>query len=674
MKAINSDYLRRVINEAVSEMMGEATPPTPIKGGAPRPIKGGAPMPIKGGAPKPIGGGPAPIGKPAGPAPVGGNAAQSLNPNNPPVITPTPTADLGLFNGGPTKNGFRPGIIEAKYENFYETQDPNMQDKEVLKIYMDYVHNIHAQRYVDALNKQFPDVLHATKVSKNNVPKDVAKNFMYAIKLIALPDQTDEFIQKIPDIVDLLYQFKTVNKMTKVSFVYDETFRDEFKQKFADIAEKTPNEKDIEEANMRIADTWMDLLSTLKDPATLNKLNSINGAIYPMASAAASRNTQAPDTFGDNGFESGHALSFRNRMQVFAQDPNATFVTQKFAWEKYYNHEVIDPTRFILVTIPSHKKVDLSDRDKGAQKAGYAGGYDEFKTRKKRGELQGGELHAVRMNAQKASNDDVFFTTVKMYDVANTRPIPGMQSKFLPGAGQLRDLENNVMGIPNAAARKAGVAPVAAAPIPQTTSNGSNDQVQLIKDSLVAIVKKEVQSSTPAETGNAERDIVNYAYAYAKFLLATAFQGISKPETQEAFCQGFVAGVAVAVGIEDPQAANYLQSALANRGKDSTIKQLIVQWFNEYVDLMDAVRIDVQKKLIRMAKPKAGQKVVEEMDEEGLGTTNVNIKPLSLGQFEELFGITDDGLYEEQDDEIEDMQLQESFFRFLDSMEGYGNA
>lgn len=249
-----------------------------------------------------------------------------------------------------------------------------------------------------------------------------------------------------------------------------------------------------------------------------------------------------------------------------------------------------------------------------------------------------------------------------------------MQSKFLPGAGQLRDLENNVMGIPNAAARKAGVAPVAAAPIPQTTSNGSNDQVQLIKDSLVAIVKKEVQSSTPAETGNAERDIVNYAYAYAKFLLATAFQGISKPETQEAFCQGFVAGVAVAVGIEDPQAANYLQSALANRGKDSTIKQLIVQWFNEYVDLMDAVRIDVQKKLIRMAKPKAGQKVVEEMDEEGLGTTNVNIKPLSLGQFEELFGITDDGLYEEQDDEIEDMQLQESFFRFLDSMEGYGNA
>lgn len=664
MRYLNSKDFGKIIQEAISKTLNEAVPPTPIGGGVPKPIS--APKPI-GGAPKPIGGAPKPIGN--APQPLG-QPNTNLNPNNPPVIQATGGDDSQAFSGKKTANGFWPGVYACKYENFFETSDPSEQDQQVLKIYLDYIHNVTVQRWVDMLNKNFGNILYAVKVQKpwlakkvkSQAEKDEMSNFQYLVKIIIRPGKNQDFVNVADQVIDTLYKMPQVkNRMTGFSVAYDPSFEDELITRIKDMVNKTPSQNDIEQANIKIADTWMDLLSNMKDPAIQQKLGNISGVIS--SSISNNVNKGKADVKGDNGFDAGHQLSFKNKMQVFAQDPNATFVAQEFLWRKW-GHEVIDPNKFIIITVPSKKHVDAADKDKGAQMAGFSGGNDEFKLRKKRGELQGGEIHAVKMNSQFVSSDDVYFYPIKVYDVANTRVMNGMQSSFLDGPNQQRNLSNNLLGIPNAAAKSAQntTNDDGSSQLPVSTPSGPNTQLDEIKNSIIAIVKSRLQSSTPQETGNAERDIVNYAYAYAKFLLSSSFPGISKPETKEAFCQGFTAAVAISVDIQDDAAADYLQKALQNRGKDSTIKQLVVQWFNEYVDFLEDVYKDVSKKL----KANSMKKVVEEDNE--LGTQMPSIKPISLDKFEELCGVEDE-LYEEQEDMPTESMLQESFFRFLDKME-----
>jgi len=658
MRYLNSHDFGKIIQEAISKTLNEATPPTPIGGNIPKPIGGGIPKPI-GGMPKPIGGGaPQPIGQ--------GN----LNPNNPPTIQANGDDSSLKFSGKKTANGFWPGIYDYKYENFFETTDPAEQDEQVLKIFIDYIHNLTIQRWIDILNKNFGNIIYAVKVEKpwlakkvkSPAEKDETNNFKYLVKLIIRPGKNQDFVNIADQVIDTLYKMPQVkNRMTGFSVAYDPSFEAQFVTYIKDVVNKAVSQGEIEEANIKIADTWMELLSNMKDPNVQKRIGMISGIVS--SSISNNVNRGKADVRGDNGFDAGHQLSFRNKMQVFAQDPGATFVAQEFMW-RAWGHEVIDPNKFIIITVPSKKKVSSDDRDKGAKMAGFGGGNDEFKLRKRRGEIEGGEVHAVKMNSQYVSSDNVQFYPVKVYDVANTRVIAGMQSKFLDGPNQERNLSNNLLGIPNAAAKsmQSTTNDDGTSQMPISTPTGPNAQLDEIKNSVVSIVKSRLQSSTPQETGNAERDIVNYAYAYAKFLLRSAFPGISKPETQEAFCQGFTAAVAIAVDIQDDAAADYLQKALASRGKDSTIKQLVVQWFNEYVDFLEDVYKDVSKKL----KANAGSKKVVEEDE--AIAEQPTIKPVSLDKFEELCGV-DNGLYEVQEDVPTNNMLQESFFRFLDKME-----
>ena len=278
------------------------------------------------------------------------------------------------------------------------------------------------------------------------------------------------------------------------------------------------------------------------------------------------------------------------------------------------------------------------------------------------------------MKARRHAAGAPSFEYIKMYDVANTRPIAGTESRFLPGPNQTRGLENNLIGIPNAAAKSllaTNQAPDKAQA--DTDDTFGNDNIDMVRDGMAIVVQRALGGACPQQTGDPNRDIVNYAYAYAKNLLLTAFQGISKPETQEAFCQGFTAGVAYSLGVVNAQAADYLSKALANRGKDSTIKQLIYQWFNEYVELLT----DVEKEVVKMLNktknaPAPLKKVVEEELDEAVATDNLGIDIMSFDEFcDFMFGGNDNGIYEEQDDKISNEVLQESFFRFLDKMDLY---
>ena len=697
MKQISSDFLKQAINEAINEMFGEAAP-VPLRGGnaggPPTPLK--APTPLRGGN---AGGPPMPLNKGVGaPTPLGGNGA-ALSPQNPPLLSTTGADDMS-FKGEKTKNGFRPGVNDCKYGNFFETLDPNMQDETVLKIDFDYIHNLTAQRWVDILNKQFGNVLLAKKSEKpwlaNKKMKtkeevDENNNFKYFIRVCILPGKNDDFLNIADQIIDTLYQMpKVVNRMTKFTVSYDPGFETELIQRVKDIVRKTPTDKEIEEVNIRIADSWVDLLSQMNDIQVRQKLGNINGFIAnaPATNSAANKNIPRGAVAGDNGFAAGHQLTAANAFQIYLQDPNATFVTQEFPWRRS-GHEVIDPTKFILVTVPSKKKTTADDIDKGARGAGFAGGKDEFDTRNKRGELGGGNVFAVRMNAQKISKDNVFFYTIKMYDVANTRVMPGMTSKFLEGPGQDINLKDNLLGIPNAAARTAGYVPNTIATAAQAISSdgSSNPHIAIIRDALFDVAIS-YGADVPSKTNNPDEDIVNCAYAYAEKLLSKGFQGISVSDTQKAFCDGFTGALAICVGVKSDTARMHLEKAREANGKDSKLSHLIIQWGDELGELLNKVvrktqellaarkQVAAKKTAQPVAAPAAAQpaqntqaNVIEEG--EGVDANSLGIHIMSAEEFANLLGVNpnENDLYEEENDFVSDETIKESFFSFLDRME-----
>lgn len=695
MKQISSDILKQAINEAINEMFGEAAP-MPLRGGNagghPTPLK--APTPLRGGN---AGGPPMPLNKGVGaPTPLKGNGA--LSPQNPPLLSTTGADDMS-FKGEKTKNGFRPGVNDCKYGNFFETLDPNMQDETVLKIDFDYIHNLTAQRWVDTLNKQFGNVLLAKKTEKPWLANKKMKtkeeveennNFKYFIRVCVLPGKNDDFLNLADQIIDTLYQMpKVVNRMTKFTVSYDPGFESELIQRVKDIVRKTPTDKEIEEVNIRIADSWVDLLSQMNDAQVRQKLGNINGFIAsaPATNSAASKNIPRGDLTGDNGFEAGHQLTAANAFQIYLQDPNATFVTQEFQWRRW-GHEVIDPNKFILVTVPSKKKTTADDIDKGAKGAGFAGGKEEFDTRRKRGELGGGNVFAVRMNAQKISKDNVFFYTIKMYDVANTRVMPGMTSKFLEGPGQDINLKDNLKGIPNAAARTAGYVPNTIATAAQAISGdgSSNPHIAIIRDALFDVAIS-YGANVPPKTNNPDEDIVNCAYAYAEKLLSKGF-GISVSETQKAFCDGFTGALAICVGVKSDTARMHLERAREANGKDSKLSHLIIQWGDELGELLNKVVRKTQELLAarkQIAAKKTAQpavapataqpaqntmaNVIEES--ESVDANSLGIHIMSTEEFANLLGVgqNEGDMYEEENDFVSDETIKESFFSFLDRME-----
>ena len=699
MRYLNSHDFGKIIQEAISKTINEDGLPKP-SANAPKPSMG-VPKPSAN-APKPSAGVPMPsvtAPKPTGIAPSPSAGAPVPSGNVPTPSAPVDDDNLDLDSGldsilgddeddtgidveqvcenndipdnGKTDNGYCPKPVFVRYDNYYE-KNPDWQNKSVLKIWVNYMLNLTAVRFCNAINadSRFKDVANFEMLRSGKEYLAYASNnpsgFNCGILLISVAaDKVDEFKKLIPVVVDTLWGIVRNPKMQ-----YDPAKKDDFASALATLA-SIPTEQEKAQVQMKIADSAMELLANLKDPAIRQKIASIGGIILDSANEAL---------FGDNGFKAGHALSYDNKMEVWAQDQNATFVEQDWIWEKFYNHEIVDPNDFILIKRPSWKSYTKDDKDKGARACGFKGGYEEFKKRSRRGELSNHEKHAVRMAIQRVSTSSTFFYYIKVYDVANTRVIPGKVSKFFPGPDQERGLSNNAtkLAMANDAARHGGYVfnqqdtTPAAAP-----AKNNNDQLSIIRDSLFAIISSKLPT-LPTRTNDPSVDLTNAAYEYAeKKLLPIAGGAISVDETKKLFCKGFAAAVTYSCGGEDSIAANYLSAALASRGKDSTLSTLVGKWFNEWRNLMKAVYKDVKKKIesLNATKSASAPQTTSIVAEEGLNSEGVEMPQfnvLSQEQFGEILAgavASEGGNYEVQNDTVAQETLQESFFVFLDKME-----
>ena len=584
--------------------------------------------------------------------------------------------------------------INQTYEPFYETVDPAQADQEVFKIWFTYINSQACARFVSLLNQKYGDIIFAPQPLHDKtcqIPKNLKKGDgsnvesgfdKYWVKIVVRPGKTDEFIKAVPDIVDDLYGiFDTMFSKPKKKnpfggsfqgnagkIAYDPSYKQTFAQYIIDFVNKTPTPEEVQTVNMKIAQNVRELLMHLNDPAVQQKIGMLRTIITSPTRRQLKNFIQNHKLTDDGGKVAGWLMSERNAIRVLAQKPNATYIAQEHIWRKW-GHEVIDPTDFVLVNMPtSWKTHDEKAFDRACKEFGFAGGAADYRYKKKTGAISlSSQQQAALDHYENLYNPEkTNFGYFKFYDISNTRVIPGFESSFLPGDQQEPGLADNLQGAVNAAAGGSGVfqqADVQNTDTDAPSTSASPEEVEAFRDALKAVVLS-VTPGAPSGLGvSAERDIVLLAYHYADFLQKTQYKQMI-PETAELFKKGFAAGIATSIGITDTEGANYLATALSAQGKDASISQLAAKWFQDYYELL----IDVQKEIEKtgVSKKKSYKNVVEE---DSLNESN-GIRILNFDEFKSLLGINDADGYAVQNDAPNMRQLKESFFSFLDKMDG----
>ncbi|MBP5722224.1 MAG: hypothetical protein J6X18_01380, partial [Bacteroidales bacterium] len=414
MKAINSEFLRKAINEAVKQIMVEDG----LGGGLGKSGGLGGGLGKSGG----LGGG---LGKQG--LGGGGLGKQGFS-GTANLVRNAASGKQFSTEGGVLKNGMHlPKVLNARFDKWHEEENPNRDtatnEDEILKVYIGYIFPQHTEYLVEKWKNDYPDVFTPQWVG-------YGKNYMeFRVK----PDMEQEFINIVPKIFDDIAALSGVNPKfyKKKGWTMQPTPKqnvyatDKFQDKVAetiDYITKAPSKYEQERRDINIASTWKELLLNMEDPNTLRRLQGIGGMVYSTSSATLSGGAadQGGNPYDNRGRKVGHVISFENKQEVFSQDPNATFVTQEWVWRDFFNRKVVDRNKTIIITKPTTRKPrDPNSFEKACIKCNYGGAAD-FYDQKKRGELSQSQIWAVMAEYNKLNPADTLFGPVIVYDVANT--------------------------------------------------------------------------------------------------------------------------------------------------------------------------------------------------------------------------------------------------------------
>ena len=615
MKEISFEEFKNIIFESVAEGLG---------GGAPAGLGGSAPAGLGGSAPVGLGGAKKP--------------AQKQN-----------------------SNAFSPNLEYAYYEQ-------SQNEPEHLVVGLGYIYDSHHSILMNEWNKKYGQIFLTRRVVNDGDKTNNGSNVPAILELHVNPGKEQEFEQIVTDIVQSIADKsgKTL-KMGVKSGQYDLANLQKLSGYIINSVANAPNKADMDKAKERTIDTWMDLLSKMQDPATMQKISKIGGTVY---------NVQSPSIKASNA---GHQISLGNRAEVYAQLPNATFVTQEWTWNNIFNRDVVDKTQFAIIFKPKTKKPsDLVAFNKAAQLCGYAD-YDDFRKKKHAKRLSQQQIFAVMAQYNMLNPNTTDFIAIKVYDVANTQLRQGEPDVFANEIG----FEDNIQGVPNSAAKAADAQ--LAADAGKTYNPGqivtkTEDEVYEIKTIIFALCSQAGVSVN--SVGDVGEDIVHACYKYAEIILAPKF-GKIKPEYVQAFCHGFASAIAVTYGFKSEKGAKFLSAALSNRKQETALRTVVAEFFMDYKKMILTINRELAKSHSKMRK--SGQKVsapvksVAEDASEATGQAENLPQPMSFEEFSEILGVNPnassaeepaaDNSYEDADTVPTQQQVMESFYNLLDKME-----
>lgn len=510
---------------------------------------------------------------------------------------------------------------------FVKNDGPN--GEAMYHIGLNYVYSQHA----DILKRFYEKTGKGFSVIKDNGRKD-------AVELDVPEQNIDLFKKYLPLTAEVLKKAATLTRNTK----YDEKAIQGLADDIIKGINTAPNSEELKAYYDSVSKSWKEMMDKVNDPAIQQRLKNL-GAYVPS---------------GSNEFDSiDYQMSDETKAIALAQDPNATYITQEAGWKRL-NREIIDPSKFIIVPVPSHKMVTKDVRERAATALGY-GTYDAFKKMKRQGLITKGRQHKFDMKCQYLSSDKYFMYPVKMYDIANTRVMPGMEDYFETEERFI----NNLFGLPNdfaiknkkktdqdiEAYKKAN---------PQTQVTTARTETMLANALFLMIRACRNYGITFSESGNVAEDIGAAVYRY-EYQRAKDEYKMPRAEDIKLFAESVAAAVSVSLGIENAILKNFY-SQRGTMSDDQAQKA-----FGDFLSITNAMSSEEGRK--------SGNRGITQLQMvvEGMGQKNYNW----FVNFLETNGIQvvpekqiGNELEEEViDDKEENSVVKESFYKFLDKIE-----
>lgn len=390
-----------------------------------------------------------------------------------------------------------------------------------------------------------------------------------AIFLQIKSDEVDNFLNKAKELKDKFNELKFYN-IAEV---------DNFIQQVGDVVESTPNTKDIEKNSENISKTWRDLLTTLRDPKVRERFLLL----------------QTTPTFRKIFKDEYLPLSKENVRRVLLSDPQATFVTNISTWRRTFNREVIDKSQFVIIKRVDNNKISPLVMNR-LPEVKELGGWEKL-SKDYNYQYDNPTLFNFIKKARITYKLGEIFFDSKVYDVRNTKLIPGMEDNFL----KLPNLIDNLRGEINQAAielknkeyeDKNEVAP----DFNERTVGTNKSYLTRFKNELLKMCEN--KGIHINETNNVGDTIVEAAYYYA-YKVSTSLN-ILKEENKKQFAASLALVVAHSLGIDSENMRKYL-SYVPSVHKDDVLNDLSAKIHGVYMQIMGR-KSDVSESILNEMK------------------------------------------------------------------------
>ena len=417
----------------------------------------------------------------------------------------------------------------------------------------------------------------------------------------------------------------------------------------------TPDRNEFKATRLRIRRMADFVTSHLDDTRVVQALQKITGVYYDRVSPSAQK-------------AKGHELSPENKVQIYAQLPNATFVTQEWCWRTYFNREVVDKNKFAVILKPRNdREKDPRAYLQACQKCGYQS-VEEFEAVKN--SLSPQMRGAVMMWYGILNEDPATFLSIKVYDVENTRVMEGATDAFETEPGY----ENNLLGIPNQTAidmDRQLAAKEGGDYVPGGIRNVGDEAVFRLRTVVRHLLARKDILVKPS--GNPEKDIFDLGYIYA-------YDRISGSNVEpEPYCRTFASLVQASFGYPASHGTDFFAWLRSQGAGEHTIdawRDTVAGEFRKFMGLVarEINRVNQGNATVRAKKEKAGKSNdlqptgtdpndVGRIDE-GVGG-DVQVRELSDQEIDRILGL-DNG------DPNPVQTMREQFDRLFDGMEMIG--
>ena len=380
------------------------------------------------------------------------------------------------------------------------------ETKEFIAAHLSHVWEDGAVTLANAINSSVP--VHIISAYTTKAP---GKNRVFMLRInIAYKDELPNVIDKLRDAINSTHDYNATsvntlcnNLLLRVDSVV--TSDDE-----ADMAQN-------------ISSTWLDILKKLNDPAVRETLLK-----YQMSN--------------DYARAYGHQLSENNVVSILSQFPNASFVAEKYTWEKLFNRKVMPGARRIVVWVPLNSE-QVRSRDDSARAMGFQDYKHAMSVTNNSTQVKGKINIGTKMDPSK-------FRRAIMYDVSQTIPPSNpKKDKWTLEIG----LSDNLRGEMNAVTQEldknlSGEDKEKIERNKQRISQAQQMKNVNRKNALLALCRKMKIDTAQFENLSDEEFIPRASYEYAVANMPK--YGIIRPENIEKMASMCAICVAVACGID----------------------------------------------------------------------------------------------------------------------------